>query len=48
MGAGITGPGSGITSHGIEFSGVLRDQGSRCAISVGSGAKICHSSGIKD
>ena len=48
VGSRITAPGSGITSPGIGISSFLRDQGSGCTISVGSGTKICYAFGIKD
>ena len=47
-GSGIKGLGSGIISHGIGISSVLRYQGSGCSIFVGSGTKICHAFGIRD
>ena len=48
MGSGIRRVGSGIKDHGIGISSFLRDQGSRCAIFVGSGTKIGHAFGIED
>ena len=35
-------------SHGIAISIFFRDQGSGCAIFVGTGINICHAFGIKD
>ena len=48
VGSGITGPGSGITRHGIGISSFLRDQRSDCTIFVGSVTKIGDAFGIKD
>ena len=48
VGSEITALGSGITDHGIGISSFFRDQGSGCAVFVGSGTKIGPAVGIKD